>query len=87
MRITLNADGTFTWLITDPGLEAIVEDGDGTFAVEGTLLTLADSGEGSPEAYTAIRNGDSLTLTISDEWDFDGDEVPEDATLTIALSR
>ena len=87
MTITLNVDGTFTWIITEPGVESVVADGSGTFVVEGATLTLSETGEGGPEDYTVVRVGDTLTLTVPDEWDFNGDEVLDDATLTIGLVR
>lgn len=38
----------------------------------GSTLTLSQTGEGSPEAFTISRDGDSMTLTVTDEeFDFD----------------
>lgn len=45
---------------------------EGTYIVTGSTLTLSQTGEGSPEAFTISRDGDSMTLTVTDEeFDFD----------------
>ena len=60
----------------------------GTVIVTGTTLTIAESGQGSPTDFLAVRDGNSLTLTTSDEeYDFDGDDVEDDATLRVDLTR
>ncbi len=87
MTVTLNVDGTFSWLITEPGLEPATEDVAGTFFVSGTTLTLTEAPEGDSEDFHAVRDGDRLTLTVADLWDFDGDGALEAATLTIGLTR
>ena len=82
--LTLAADGTFEAAMTFPG-EPVDED-TGTYDVTGTILTLSDSGEGTPDAFELTRSGDTMTLTIDDEFDF-VEDVNEPATLVITLTR
>ena len=53
----------------------------------GSILTLSLTGEGSPQAFTVARDGDTMTLTVTDEvFDFT-EGVEETATLVITLTR
>jgi hypothetical protein len=86
LTLTIRADGTFTTAMREPGGEIDIDTG--TVSVEGTVLTIAESGQGSPTAFSASRSGDNLTLTSSDEdYDFDGDDIEDEATLRILLQR
>ncbi len=85
--LVLNADSTFTSTIQEPGDDLPGVD-TGTYEVVGSLITIAESGQGSPTAFQAVRNGDSMTLTTSEEdfdWDDDGQDDP--ASLRLVLNR
>jgi len=86
-RIVLRSDSTFTSTILDPG-ETVPDVDTGTYEVVGSVLTIAESGQGSPTPFQAVRAGSALTLTSSDEdydWDDDGTDDPADTR--IVLSR
>ena len=84
--LTIRADSTFTSSFLEPG-EAM-ETRTGTVTVVAATLTVAESGQGSPTAFTAVRDGNAMTLTTGDEdYDFDGDQVDDAATLRIELTR
>ena len=84
--LTIRSDGTFTAVTRDPDGTTDTDVGD--INVAGTVLTIADSGSGSPTAFVAVRNGDSMTLTTTDEEiDFDGDDADDPASLRIVLRR
>ena len=52
----------------------------------GSTLTLSQTGQGSPESFTIVRDGDTVTLTDTAE-EFDFTEVEEPAILVITLTR
>ncbi len=84
--ISFMASGDFTANFQEPGeqLETI----SGTISVGGDTLTISESGQGSPTDFVASRSGSTLTLTTSDEeYDFDGDDVEEPASLRIILRK
>ena len=84
--LTIRADSTFTTTLVEPGGEADTDSG--TVDVTGSVLTVAESGEGSPTAFSAVRAGDDMTLTTSDEsFDFDGDGIEDLSNLRIELHR
>lgn len=85
--IVFRSDSTFTSTILDPG-ETVPDVDTGTYEVVGSVLTIAESGQGSPTPFQAVRAGSALTLTSSDEdydWDEDGTDDPADTR--IVLSR
>lgn len=84
MTLVLSADGTYTWNFVFPGEPD--ENETGTYTVSGSILTVAQTG-GSQETMGVSRNGDTMALTLDDTYDFDGDQVEEDATLVITLTR
>lgn len=84
MTLQLSADGTYTWNFVFPGEPD--ENETGTYTVSGSILTVAQTG-GSQETMGVSRNGDTMALTLDDTYDFDGDQVEEDATLVITLTR
>jgi hypothetical protein len=85
MTLVLGTDGSYTFTLTIPGEETDNETG--TYTASGTTLTFSETGTGSPEAFTISRDGDTMTLTDSDdEFDFTPG-VEEDATLVITLTR
>ena len=86
LSLTVQATGDYTATITEPGSAAEVVTG--TISVEGNVVTIAESGQGSPTPYAATRSGDTLTLTTDDEeFDFDDDGTDELASLRIVLVR
>ena len=85
LTIVLVADATYTFTFTFPGEET--ENEAGAYTASGTDLTFSPTGTGSPESFTLSRDGDTMTLTDSDElFDFTLD-VEEAATLVITLTR
>ena len=86
VSLVLRADSTYTLTITVPPEAADIESG--TYEVLGTVLTLSQTGEGSPEPFTIARDGDTMTLTDTDEeFDFNDDQTETPATLVITLTR
>ena len=84
LSLLLDAEGGFTLTFTFPQAEDEVDTG--TYEVEGSSLTLSDSIELTGDVYDVSRNGDTMTLTIADVFDFvEGTE--EAATLVITLTR
>lgn len=84
--LTIRADSTFTTTLREPG--GVVDTDTGIISVAGNVLTIAESGQGSPTPFTAVRDGDVLTLTTTDaDFDFDGDGTDEPASLRIVLRR
>ena len=84
MTLVLDAEGGFTLTFTMPQQEDEVDMG--TYEVDGGSLTLSDSIELTGDVYEVARDGDTMTLTIDDVFDF-VEGVEEDATLVIALTR
>jgi hypothetical protein len=86
LTIAIDAAGDYTATIVEPGNAPEVISG--TIAVEGDVVTISESGTGSPTPYVASRSGDTLTLDTSDEeYDFDGDSIEDPASLRIVLQR
>ena len=85
--LVLNADSTFTSTIQEP--DADLPDVDtGTYGIVGSLITIAESGSGSPTEFSVVRNGDSMTLTTSEEnFDWDDDGTDDLASLRLVLNR
>lgn len=86
LSLTVQPNGDYSATMTVPGNapEAFT----GTISVEGDILTLAESGHGSPTPYNASRSGNTLTLTTDDElFDFDEDGTEELASLRLVLVR
>jgi hypothetical protein len=85
LTLTLGEDDTYTWIFTKEVPEES-EDEAGAYVVTGSTLTLSQTGEGSPESFTIVRDGNTMTLTVTEE-DFDFTEVEEPAILVITLTR
>jgi hypothetical protein len=87
VTITLGADDTYTLAVTIP--DEPNEDDAGMYAVSGSTLTLTPTSvEDDLETFAVARDGDSMTLTASDnEWAFGENEVEEAATLVMNLTR
>jgi hypothetical protein len=87
LTIVFRSDGTFTSTILDPG-ETVPDVDTGTYEVVGNVVTIAESGSGSPTPFQAVRDGNTLTLTSSDEdYDWDNDGTDDPANERIVLNR
>ena len=83
VTLVLGTDETYTFTFASP-MENETETG--TFTVSGSTLTLNPTG-GDPETFTVVRNGDSMTLTGTDTFEFDEQVGEEAATLVVTLTR
>jgi len=85
-NIVINAEGGYVATLTDPIEGDEIELG--TLAVANGVITFTPTGE---DPYTMdIVNLDGNTLTVRDDdesFDFDDDDVEEDAILTIVLEK
>ena len=61
----LEADETFMLTLVFPGEEDELDSG--TYTVVGNILTVSDSVEATTDEFTVARDGDTMTLTVSDE--------------------
>ena len=84
LTLVLDVTGEFILTLTKPQVENEVDTG--TYLVDGDILMLSDSIEETSDEFTVARDGDTLTLTIPDEFEFAPDVV-EAATLVITLTR
>jgi hypothetical protein len=84
VTLVLVADATYTFTFVF-GLEN--ENEAGGYTVTGTNLNLSPTGTGSPETFTISRDGDTMTLTGSDTFEFDPQVGEEAATMVITLTR
>lgn len=85
VTLVLGVDGTYTFSFVS-SLETDQEAGD--YTVSGNTLTVTPTTPAGldAESMTISRNGDSMTLTLADFFDF-VDGVEEAATLVITLAR
>ncbi len=85
VTLVLGADGTYTFSFVS---SVEVEEESGTYTVSGSILTILSLLPEvlDPESMTISRDGDNMTLTLADTFDF-VDGVEEDATLVITLAR
>ncbi len=84
--LTIAVDSSFTTRFLEPG--ETMETKTGSVTVLGSTLTIAKSGQGSPTDFSAVRDGNAMTLITQDEdYDFDGDQVEDEATLRVELTR
>ena len=84
LSLTFTATGQFSGSTTFGGETETLS---GTFVVQGTNLITTDTGESESETIAFTLSGNTLTLTLDDEFDFDDDGFDEPATLTIILQR
>ncbi len=86
LTITFTSSGDYTWDFQD--VDGVTTSVSGTFTTDDPLLTFSDVGEGTPEPFLAVRLDDNLKLATGNaEFDFDGDDVLEDAQWQIFLLR
>ena len=85
-RITfvIESDGSVEGIFE---FEGTVDQDSGTLTVVGNEVTLVLDGD--PSTGTISRSGDTLILNLITgiEWDFDGDNLDEPATLLIVLEK
>ena len=82
--ITFTAAGGFSGSST---FEGVTDTFSGTYVVQGTNLITTDTGEFESETVTFTLSGNTLTLTLDDEFDFDDNGFDEPATLVIVLQK
>lgn len=83
--ITFEANLNYTLTFTEGQVQDIET---GTFNVSGTTLTLTITGEDPDEFTVTALSSSGATLYSADEsFDFNGDDVETDATLTVTLQR
>ena len=85
VTLVLGDDGSYSFSFVS---SVETEEESGTYSVSGSTLTINTMLPEvlDPESMTISRDGDSMTLTMADTFDFvDGQEV--DATLVITLAR
>ncbi len=85
LSFVLGAGGSYSFTFTTP-LEPD-ENEAGAYTVTGTNLNLSPTGTGSLETLTISRDGDTMTLTGSDTFEFDVLVGEEPATMVITLTR
>lgn len=84
--IVVSANGDYAATMQEPGELPEVEEG--TVSIVGDVITVSESGQGSPTPFSAVRSGNTLTLTNTDEeYDFDEDGGEEPASLRIVLRK
>ena len=89
VTVTFGEEATYTVTETEYGNEGM-ENESGTYTVSGSILTTVEMIEGQAgdsEEMTIVLNGNSMTLTMSDMFDFDEDDVEEAAVLVIGFTR
>ena len=85
LSFVLGADGSYSFTFVLPGEPSDNEAG--AYTVTGTNFNLSPTGTGSPETLTISRDGDTMTLTGSDTFEFDVLVGEEPATMVITLTR
>ena len=84
LTLVLGVDETYSSTFVFPGEPT--EEEMGTYTVSGSTLTLSETGTGRPEAYTISWDGDTMTLTLDDVFDFT-EGIEGAGTLVITLTR
>lgn len=84
LTFIVGADGSLEAVIT---MGTITDTDTGSFTVDGDNVTVILDGD--PSTGTISRSGNTLTmdLTTGIEWDFDGDNLDEPATLALVMVR
>ena len=83
--IELVSDGTYGSQLSRPSVPAISESG--TYDVRGGRLILSPTGGGERTLSLEFNRSLLTAREASTEWDFDGDGVPEPASLEMVLDR
>ena len=82
VALVLNANGTYTFTFV---LAPENELDTGTYTTSGSTLTI-DPVDDVPETFTIVRDGDSMTVSGEDTYDF-GSGTEEAASMVISLTR
>ena len=87
LTLVLEKGGTYT--LTFVSNVEPTENETGTYTVSGNTMTVDPTGTKGPETMTISRDGNTMMLTMDDEFDFtdDGNSNPTAATLLITLTR
>ena len=89
LTLVLGPTGSYTFAFTFPEEEG--EDETGTYTVDGSTLTITPDPEAHPEGeveeFIIERDGDSMTLTAPDFYDFDDLHPEEPSDMVISLTR
>ena len=82
VTLVLTSSGTYTFtFVLDPEDETDT----GTYTTSGSTLTITPTGE-TAETFTIVRDGDTMTLSGDDTFDFDSG-TEEDATFVLIMTR
>jgi hypothetical protein len=85
VTLVLGTDGTYTFTFVSNVEDT--ENETGTYTVVGNTLSTTPTGTGGPETMAISRNGDTMTLTMDDDFDFDDNGTFDAAVLVIVLTR
>ena len=89
LTLVLGPTGSYTFAFTFPEEEGADETG--TYTVDGSTLTITPDPEAHPEGeveeFIIERDGDSMTLTAPDFYDFDDLHPEEPSDMVISLTR
>ena len=89
LTLVLGPTGSYTFAFTFPQEEN--EDETGTYTVDGSTLTITPDPEAHPEGdveeFIIERDGDSMTLTAPDFYEFDDLHPEEPSEMVITLTR
>lgn len=89
LTLVLGPTGSYTFAFTFPEEEG--EDETATYTVDGSTLTITPDPEAHPEGeveeFIIERDGDSMTLTAPDFYDFDDLHPEEPSDMVISLTR
>ncbi len=89
VTVTFGEEATYSVTETEYG-DGGMENESGTYTVSGSILTTVEMIEGQvgdTEEMTIVLNGNSMTLTMSDMWDFNDDGTETPAVLVIGFTR
>jgi hypothetical protein len=85
-RMTLTFTSTqVTVVLTVPPLQP--QTFTSNYSQSGGNLTYDANGDGQPDTGALQVNGNTMTITADDSWDFNNDGTPEPATLHLTLTR
>ena len=86
VTLVLAANGSYTFTQTPPGEPP--QTSTGTWEVDGDVFDVAPTGTQYRLQFEIALSGNTLSLSGADaEYDFDGDDTPEDAKLNMVLTR
>jgi hypothetical protein len=89
VTVMFGEEATYTVIETEYGDDGMDTES-GTYTVAGNILTTVEMIEGQAgdsEEMAIVLNGNSMTLTMSDMWDFNDDGTETSAVLVIGFTR